>query len=92
MRKGLPAILALLIFAAWQYRRNRPVFFVVVGTLFATTAILVSDSQLPETVLKACALGWLVCMLVAAVFGIGELARYIRKSRDAPLTQGSKEQ
>ena len=88
MRKAFPALLALLLVAAWRYRDNRPVFFVVVATIFATAAIPVSDSHLPETIFQACGLGWLVCMLVALVFGIGDFGRYMRKRRRAA---GSKE-
>ena len=91
MWKVFPAIRALLLVAAWQYRDNRPVFFVIVGTLFASAAIAVSASHLPEPILQACAFGWLACMIVAAVFGIGDLRRYIKRRKNAAAIQGSRE-
>ena len=43
--KGLAKIIALLVVTAWQYRyKNRPIFFVLMGTLFGVVAILTSDA------------------------------------------------
>ena len=90
MQKGLAAMIALLVVAAWQYRNNRPVFFVVVGTLFAAVP-LVLGSHVPERILQACALAWLACMLVALVFGAGQIAHWLRNKRKATVAQGAKD-
>jgi putative Ca2+/H+ antiporter (TMEM165/GDT1 family) len=74
---------AFLVVMAWRYRNNRPVFFVVVGSIFAVAALLVSVSNLPERIVESLALAWAACMLVAGVFAAGELAKYLRKKRNA---------
>jgi len=84
MQKGFAAVIALLIVAAWQYRNNRPVFFVVVGTLFAAAAVLVSGSNFSPRILESLALAWLACMLVACVFGVGKLVDHFLK-KDKPI-------
>jgi integral membrane sensor domain MASE1 len=91
MRKAFPALLVLLLVAAWRFRDNRPVFFVIVATLFAVVAIPVSGSGLPESILQGLALGWLACMLVASVFGIVELTRYMKKRKASAVAEGRKE-
>lgn len=61
---------AFLVVMAWRYRNNRPVFFVVVGSIFAVAALLVSVSNLPERILESLALG---CMYAGrrCVWGMG---------------------
>jgi putative Ca2+/H+ antiporter (TMEM165/GDT1 family) len=81
--KTLLIISAFLIVMAWRYRNNRPVFFVVVGSIFAVAALLVSVSNLPERILESLAIAWAACMLVAGVFAAGELVNYLRKKRNA---------
>ncbi len=85
MQKGLAALTAFLLVMAWQYRKNRPVLFVIVATLFAEAALFVARLTGPwEWILKSLALCWLICMLAAGVFAaeklIYKLRRNIRKS------------
>jgi hypothetical protein len=83
---GITAV--FLVAMAWRYRNNRPIFFVVVGTIFALAAILVSGSALPERILQSLALAWAACTLVAGVSGAWELAHYLRKKRKAIAPDG----
>jgi len=69
--KGLALIIAFLLVTAWQYRNNRTVFFVLLGTLFGVAAVLTSR-HVPEETLQALALGWALCMLIAGVFAMGQ--------------------
>jgi hypothetical protein len=91
MQKGFAAVIALLIVAAWQYRNNRPIFFVVVGTLFAAAGVLVSGSNLSPRIVESLALAWLACMLVACVFGAGKLVKHFRIKNKPIASGGSKE-
>jgi hypothetical protein len=81
--RALVIVAAFLVVMAWRYRNNRPVFFVVVGSIFAVAALLVSVSNLPERILESLALAWAACMLVAGASGAWELANYLRKKRNA---------
>lgn len=90
MQKRLAALIALLIVAAWQYRNNRPVFFLVVGTLFAAGPMLIGP-HIPDRVLQSFALAWAACMVAAAIFAAGDLARWLKKKRSAVLAHGTKE-
>jgi hypothetical protein len=89
MQKGLAAMIVLLVVAAWQYRNNRPVFFVVVGTLFAAIP-LVLGSHVPERILQSCAFAWLACMLVALAFGVAEIVHWLKNKRKAIVAHGAK--
>ena len=90
MQKGFAAVIALLMVAAWQYRNNRPVFFVEVGTLFAAVAVVVAD-RLPERILQSLALAWAACMLVAAVSVISDLIYRSRKKKGNVVIHAGKE-
>ena len=92
MRKMFPVLFLFLLIAAWRYRGNRPLFFVIAGTLFATAAIPISGSQLPDPILQACGLAWAACMLAALAFGIVDLSRYVRRKRSSVATQGNRGQ
>ena len=81
--KALLIIPAFLVVMAWRYRANRPVFFVVVASIFAVAALLVSVSNLPERILESLALAWATCMLVAGAFAGCELVNYLRKKNNA---------
>jgi drug/metabolite transporter (DMT)-like permease len=80
MRQKLAAIVVFLVAMAWQYRNNRAVFFVVVGTLFAAVAMLAGD-RLPDRVVQSLGLAWAACMLVAGVSALSELARRLKKKK-----------
>jgi hypothetical protein len=84
MQKGLAALTAFLLVMAWQYRKNRPVLFLIVATLFGEAALFVSRLTGPwEWILKSLAFCWLICMLAAGVFAaekIYTLRKKIRKS------------
>jgi hypothetical protein len=80
MRKGLAALTIFLLVMAWQYRKNRPVLFVIVATLFAEAALLVARLTGPwDWILKSLALCWLICMLAAGVFAAEKLIYTSRK-------------
>jgi peptidoglycan/LPS O-acetylase OafA/YrhL len=80
MQKGLAVIVALLVVTAWQYRKNRPLLFVMIATLFGACALVVaSRSTWPEWILKSLAIGWLVCMLIAGVLSAMKLLNHARK-------------
>jgi hypothetical protein len=71
IQKGLAAIVALLFATAWQYRKNTPLLFVIIATLFGVAAfIAASQSDWPERIVKLLAVGWLICMLTAGVFAV----------------------
>jgi hypothetical protein len=91
MQKGFAVVIALLIVSAWQYRNNRPVFFVLVGTLFAAAGVLVSTSNFSPRILESLAFAWLACMLVACMFGVGELIDHFRKKNKPIALNGGKE-
>jgi hypothetical protein len=78
--KGLAVIIALLLGAAWRYRNNRPVFFVLVGTLFGVAAVL-TRGRVPDAILQALALAWASCMLFAGVFGVADLTAHLRRKK-----------
>jgi peptidoglycan/LPS O-acetylase OafA/YrhL len=78
MRKGFAAVIAFLFVMAWQYRNKRAVFFLIVGALFASAAALNAD-RVPDRILQALALGWVLCMLVAGVSAAANLASRLRK-------------
>jgi hypothetical protein len=80
MRKGFALIVSVLLVMAWRNRNNMAVFFLLVGTLFAVAAMLVSE-LVPETIIQALALGWALCMLVAGVSAIAKLAARLRKKK-----------
>ena len=88
--RALVIVAAFLVVMAWRYRNNRPVFFVVVGSIFAVAALLVSVSNLPERILESLALAWAACMLVAGASGAWELANYLRKKRNAMAPHDAK--
>ena len=67
--RALVIVAAFLVVMACRYCNNRPVFFVVVGSIFAVAALLVSVSNLPERILESLALTWAASMLVAGVSG-----------------------
>ena len=80
MRKGLAVVTAFLLVMAWQYRKNRPVLFVLLATLFAAAALFAADRPgLSEWVLKSFAIAWLICMLAAGVFAAEKLIYILRK-------------
>ena len=82
----------LLIVAVWHYRNNRPIFFVLVGSIFAAAAaILVSSADLSDRLVQSLALGWLLCMLVAAASGIVELAQYIKNKKNRAAEHNGRE-
>jgi hypothetical protein len=74
IQKGLAAMVALLLATAWQYRKNTPLLFVIIATLFGVAALIAaSQSGVPEWIIKLLAVGWLICMLTAGVFGVVKL-------------------
>jgi hypothetical protein len=86
-------VVAFLVVTAWQCRNNRPVFFVVVGSIFAIAAVLVSNSKLPERILESLSLAWAACMLVAGVSAAWELAHYLKRKKNAtapPRPEGTR--
>jgi predicted membrane protein len=82
MRKGLAVITAFLLVMAWQYRKNRPVLFVVVGSLFAVAAMFVAGLTGPaEWIIRSLAVAWLICMLAAGTFAAEKLIYILRKKK-----------
>ena len=88
--RALVMTAVFLVVMAWQYRNNRPVFFVIVGTLFAAAAALVSGSHLSDRILQSLALAWAACMLVAGVSATWELTRYVRRKKNTTVPHGGK--
>jgi uncharacterized membrane protein len=76
------AIAVFLVLMAWQYRKNKPLLFAIVATLFAAAAMASTrwenQSDLP---LKFFAVAWLACMLVAGVLAADKLGRFLRNRR-----------
>ena len=76
------AIAVFLVLMAWKYRKNRPLLFVIVATLFAAAAMVSTrwenQSELP---LKFFAVAWLACMLVAGVLAVDKLGHFLRNRR-----------
>jgi len=88
--RRLVIVAAFLVVMAWRYRNNRPVFFVVVASIFAVAAGLVSVFNLPERILESLALAWAACMLIAGVSAAWELTDYLRKKKNAMAPHDSK--
>jgi uncharacterized membrane protein len=60
---------AFLVVMAWQYRKNKPVLLVIIGTLFACAALYSTRWQsISDLPLRAFAICWLICMLAAGFF------------------------
>ena len=76
------AIAVFLVLMAWQYRKNKPLLFVIVASLFAAAAMVSTrwenQSELP---LKFFAVAWLACMLIAGVLAVDKLGRFLRNRR-----------
>lgn len=83
VRRGLAVIIAFFLVMAWQYRKNMAALFFAVGTLFAATAALTA-AHVPDRILQALALGWALCMLIAAASGATRLAARLRKKANRP--------
>jgi hypothetical protein len=66
--RALAITAVFLCVMAWQYRKNEPLLFVIIATLFADAAMMSSRwdnfTDRPEQVLALC---WLICMLFAGV-------------------------
>ena len=85
MRFKLVGVVVFLAVMAWRYRNNRPVFFVVVGTLFAAVAIVMAD-QVSDRIVQSLALAWAACMLVAAASAIsGQIYRARKKKSNVVI-------
>jgi hypothetical protein len=92
MQKGFAALAAFLLVMGWQYRKNRPVLFVIVATLFAEAALFVARRTGPwEWILKSLAFCWLICMLAAGVFAVEKLiySKRVRKSYSKGIEAGA---
>jgi hypothetical protein len=78
----------LLIVMAWQYRKNTPLWFVIIATLFADAAMLSAHwedvSNWPLRIFSVC---WLACMLPAG--GLFILSVQKRKRDKAIPTERS---
>jgi uncharacterized membrane protein len=76
------AIVVFLVLMAWQYRKNKPLLFVIVASLFAAAGMASTrwenQSELP---LKFFAIAWLACMLIAGVLALDRLGRFVRNRR-----------
>jgi uncharacterized membrane protein len=80
MQKGLAAVVAFLIVMAWQYRKNKTVLFLIVGTLFACAALLSTRwENVSDFPLRAFALCWLTCMLIAGILAAKKLVHSAQK-------------
>ncbi len=66
--RALLVTAGFLILMAWQYRKNTPLSFLIIGTLFAVGAMISTRwESFSEWPLRVLTIGWLTCMLIAAV-------------------------
>jgi drug/metabolite transporter (DMT)-like permease len=89
MRPKFAALIVFLVVMAWQFRNNRAVFFLVIGTLFPAGAMLFGD-RIPDRVLQSLALAWAACMLLAAASAASKLFQYLKKKRNATAPHAGK--
>jgi uncharacterized membrane protein len=80
--RGLAALAAFLIVMAWQYRRNKALLFVIIGTLFACAAAFSTRwEKISDWPLRTFAFCWLICMLAAGVLAANKLVLAIAKRK-----------
>lgn len=64
--RALAITAVFLSVMAWQYRKNEPLLFVIIATMFADAAMMSSRwesfTDLPLRIFSIC---WLICMLIA---------------------------
>ena len=82
-QKGLALVSVFLLIAAWRNRNDRAMFFLSVGSLCAIAAVL-GANHIPDRILQALALAWMLCMLVAAASALWKLASKLRKKVKHP--------
>jgi Na+/H+ antiporter NhaD/arsenite permease-like protein len=84
--RALALTAVFLVAMAWRYRKNEPLWFVIVGSLFAVAAFWSSQYR-NDWPLRIFALGWLTCMLIAGVLLIVSLRgkkTVLREDNKAP--------
>jgi hypothetical protein len=80
--RALEITAVFLVVMAWQYRKNKPVLFVIIATLFADAALLSSRwESISGWSVPFFALAWLLCMLIAGVLAANKFALSVRKKK-----------
>jgi hypothetical protein len=80
MQKRLAACAAFLLVIAWQYRRIRPVLFVIVATQFAVGALFAAGLPVPAGwILRLLVVAWLIGVLAAGDVFSGEADLHLAK-------------
>jgi uncharacterized membrane protein len=82
MPKGFAVVIAFLIVMAWQYRKNKPLLFAIVATLFACAALLSTRwENISDLPLRVFALSWLACMPIAGILAAKKVVLSVRKKK-----------
>jgi uncharacterized membrane protein len=80
--RALEITAVFLVVMAWQYRKNKPVLFVIVATLFACAAVPSTRwENISDLPLRVFALCWLTCMLIAGFLAAKKVALSARKKK-----------